>query len=255
MGAGLVPKGGWQPVQRRAREEERGRGHEVERAEIAQRVGVVGGEIAGRVLLAVGEEGTVRRAAVRVADHAVGEAEGAVRVRLHVVHLAAQLVRIAPQVVPLAQGDVLAPRTGIVERGVDGYAFGILVFGFKQGPDHVGIPARVVAQDLLRAVGGGVVVHQNLHRHILRQKALQRLCNVGRVVVCRAADAHHGLHPARLPSVLLCRLYPMPPGMSSESGPLKPSITLSFPSPSAAAHASAPSLQEAQADTAAAAKR
>ena len=219
MGAGLVPKGGRQPVQRRSRKEERGRGHEVEGAEIAQRVGVVGGEIAGRVLFAVRDERAVRRAAVRVADHAVGEAEGAVRVRLHVVHLAAQLVRVTPAVVPLAQGDVLAPRAGIVERGVDGHASGILVLGFKQGPDHVGIPPRVIAQNVLRAVGGGVVVHQNLDGNVLRKKALQRLGDVGRMVVRRAADAHHGLHPARLPSVLLCRLYPMPPGVSSRSGP------------------------------------
>ena len=143
--------------------------------------------------------------------------------RLHVVHLAAQLVRVAPQVVPLAQGDVLAPRAGIVERGVDGHAFGILVFGFKQRLDHVGVPARVLAQDLLRAVGGGVVMHQNLDGkgRLLRKKALQRLGDVGRVVVRRAADAHHGLHPARLPSVLLCRLYPMPRGVSSQSGLLR----------------------------------
>ena len=56
----------------------------------------------------------------------------------------------------------------------------------------------VGAENCLGAVCGGVIVHENLHAKVrlLRKKAVQRLGDIGRVVIRRATDADHGFHAA-----------------------------------------------------------
>ena len=86
-----------------------------------------------------------------------------------------------------------SPDKGKAEGGADSDAPGILVLLLKDGLDYLRIAPGVFPDDIGRSVRGGVVVHDHLEGKagFLAHEALQRVFDIGRVVV---RDAQHTDH-------------------------------------------------------------
>ena len=99
-----------------------------------------------------------------VEPFATVEADGIVGVRLHEVDLTLEFKGVCPVVVAFAVGYIFATGAGVVEYDVHlaSIASGVLVFGFVEGEDDVGVLSGVLSDDGVGAVGGGVVVYEYL---------------------------------------------------------------------------------------------
>ena len=97
------------------------------------------------------------------------------------VHLPLQLFRVVPVVVPLAEGDVFAPRRREEYRVIDIDAPGIEIFLLIEGPDDVRMLCRVLPQNVRRRIRRGVIADENLVGEIrfLRKEAVQRRAQIG----------------------------------------------------------------------------
>ena len=115
--------------------------------------------------------------------------------RLQDRHLLLQLVWIGPVVVAFAERHIAAPDQRLQEGLRDVDPLRILVLRLVHAPDQVRVAALVFADGLRRAVGRGIVVHQDLDapRRLLRDEALERIADIVRVIVGHADDGDHDL--------------------------------------------------------------
>ena len=79
------------------------------------------------------------------------------------VNLPLQLVGVGPEVVALAGGYVFSPCPPVVELHIYLHPFGVLVLRLQNRVDKAGIPCGIFLYDVLRAIGRGIVVHQDFY--------------------------------------------------------------------------------------------
>ena len=137
----------------------------------------------------------VRLRPVEAEEHGVVYTGGVFGVALQKVNLNLKLFGVCPVVVPLAVGDVLAPRVREKHLLVYVYVLRVEVFGLIEGADDVRVFFGVLADDICGAVGGLVIVYKHLKGKVrfLRHKALKRAGDVLLLIVCGAEDGYHAL--------------------------------------------------------------
>ena len=110
-------------------------------------------------------------------------------------HLLAQLVWIGPIVISLAESDIASADQREQEGLRDGDALRILVLRLVDSPDAGGIAGFVVADDVRRAVGRGIVVHENFdpEGRPLGHETLEGVADQSGLVVSQADDGHAGV--------------------------------------------------------------
>ena len=125
--------------------------------------------------------------------HHPGGMEGkyTIRMRLHVIHLPLQLIGVAPVIIAVQHGHIFSAGSRNVEEPRDVHLpLTVLVLCPENGPDDVRIAAVVVPDHRLSAVGGGIVMDQDLQPEIplLRKDAVQALRNIRSVIVGHHTD-------------------------------------------------------------------
>ena len=113
----------------------------------------------------------------------------------HIIELNLQFVFINPIIVPFTKGDILPFCTRELERSPDAYPFGILVFRLINRFEKIRESGLVLADDVRRPVGGGIIMNEDFKREagLLHDKTIETLPDERLVVKGLANDADQGM--------------------------------------------------------------
>ena len=109
------------------------------------------------------------------------------------VDLFLEFVGVGPVVVAFAEGYVggTGGREGSIHYlGEGAVFFRVLVLGFVDGMDDVGVLGSILADDVGGVVGGGIIVDDSHEREVglLHDKTFETFTKIGLVVVDEAVD-------------------------------------------------------------------
>ena len=108
------------------------------------------------------------------------------------VDLFLEFVGVGPVVVALAEGDVggASGFDGVVHYLGEGAFFRVLVLGFVDGMNDVGVLGGILTDDVGGVVSGSIIVDDSHEREVglLHDKTFEALTKIGLVVVDEAFD-------------------------------------------------------------------